>query len=45
MREMDRQYIDKRGAVNRRDGQTIQWQMRCSKSERWTDNTMTNEEQ
>jgi hypothetical protein len=45
MREMDRQYIDQRGAVNRRDGQTIQWQMRSSKSERWTDNTMTNEEQ
>ena len=32
---MDRQYIDKRGAVNRRDGQTIQLQMRSSKSERW----------
>jgi hypothetical protein len=41
---MDRQYNDKWGAVNRRDGQTIQWQMRSSKSERWTDNTMTNEE-
>jgi hypothetical protein len=32
-------------AVNRRDGQTIQWQMRSSEWERWTDNTMTNEEQ
>jgi hypothetical protein len=42
---MDTQYNDKGGAVNRRDGQTIQWQMRSSKSERWTDNTMTNEEQ
>jgi cellulose synthase/poly-beta-1,6-N-acetylglucosamine synthase-like glycosyltransferase len=31
--------------VNRRDGQTIQWQMRSSKSERWIDNKMTNEEQ
>jgi hypothetical protein len=40
-----RQYNDKWGAVNRRDGQTIQWQMRSSKSERWIDNTMTNEEQ
>jgi hypothetical protein len=38
-------YNDKWGAVNRRDGQTIQWQMRSNKSERWTDNTMTNEEQ
>ena len=42
---MDRQYNDKWGAVNQRDGQTIQWQMRRSKSERWTVNTMTNEEQ
>jgi hypothetical protein len=38
-------YFDKWGIVNRRDGQTIQWQMRSGKSERWTDNTMTNEEQ
>jgi uncharacterized membrane protein len=38
-------YIDKWEAVNRRDGQTIQWQMRSSKSKRRTDNTMTNEEQ
>jgi hypothetical protein len=36
----DRQYHGKWGAINQRDGQTIQWQMRSSKSERWTDNTM-----
>ena len=42
---MNRQYNDKWGAVNQRDEQTIQWQMRSSKSERWTDNTMTNEKQ
>ena len=41
---MDRQYNDKGGVVYQRDGQTIQWQMRTSKSERWKDNTMTNEE-
>jgi hypothetical protein len=29
---MDRQYNDKWGAVNRREGQTIKWQMRSSKS-------------
>jgi hypothetical protein len=38
-------YNGKWGAVNQRDEQTIQWQRRSSKSERWTDNTMTNEEQ
>jgi hypothetical protein len=43
--KIDRQYNDKWGAENRSDGQTIQWQMRSSKSERWTDNTMTNDEQ
>jgi hypothetical protein len=38
------QYNGKWAAVNQRDEQTMQWQMRSSKSERWTDNTMTNEE-
>jgi hypothetical protein len=42
---MNRKYNDKGGAVNRREGQTIPWEMRSNKSERWTDNTMTNEEQ
>jgi hypothetical protein len=32
---MVRQYNDKWGAVNRGDGQTIQWQMRSNKSKRW----------
>jgi hypothetical protein len=41
--EMERKHNEKWGAVNRRDGQTIQWQMRSSKSERWIDNTMANE--
>jgi uncharacterized membrane protein YjgN (DUF898 family) len=36
---------DKWGAVNRRNGQTIKWQMRRSKSERRTDNTIANQEQ
>jgi hypothetical protein len=36
--EKDRQYNGKWGAVNQREGQTIQWQMRSSKSERRTDN-------
>ena len=42
---MDRQYNDNWGALNQRDGQTVQLEMRSSKSERTTENTMTNEEQ
>ena len=39
---MDRKHNEKWGAVNRRDGQTIQWQMRSSKSERWIDSERYN---
>jgi hypothetical protein len=37
---MDRQYNDKWGAGNRRNGQTIKWQMRRSKSERRINKTI-----